>query len=622
MPSMNGILQVIHAGLLGTALLSPLHAQEYVRWVANLGDTKLSEAAERSLLAMGDKALRPLAEQLEQWDSSTPDGRKRCRALLRIISLLGEKAESLGSIVKQCGMDNSTHLIPEIIDTLADLEPYANDKKWHNLFHHGITGADDLKGRAMASFVRLTARQAMRKRETFDDLRNELAKDRFGTREVAAELMGKLGDKAAIDLLHQRLLDRKTQPKAWDQLRHNGFIVAMQDQFALRAGEALIKLAPSDPRAAIGYANRALHHPHASVRLDALRQMAQLGPASSDAIPELLALAKSSDAKMAAEALKLLGMAGPKVGDHLATIDQLALGQQQGAAPRIAKGLAARLRAMGAKEPADDPEAKQLARKLATLIKTIDDEAKQDVRDDIAANPLSWDLLMDRFRVDRNKTPDVVFDLLVRTSWSRSEKERDKVRHCVALIGGDRWQASMMSTSSGGPGLKPIHRLTYARLLVDPSLKAPDLAELLTDENPIVRLVASQELRKRTQDWAPQTEHHEAVRDKLLKAATSKHPTDLKLDLGRRNKQTVKVKATKQVQTAAAEALAAYVVPSDRAGALMTAVLRSEHEAVIAKALTTWASEKVRKQLEKASADKREAVAVAAKAALARLGAQ
>ena len=371
---MNGIARVIHAGLLGAALLSPLHAQEYVRWVSDLGDDKLSEAAERSLLSMGDKAVRPLAEQLEQWDASTAEGRMRCLAVLRIIALLGEKAESLASTVKQCGIDQSANLIPEIADTLASLEPYAGDNKWHELFHASISGTEDVKGRAMASFVRLTARQAIHKRETFEDLKNELAKDRFGTREVAAELMGKLGDKAAIDLLHRRLLDRDKQPKDWDQLQHNGFVVPLHDQFALRAGEALIKLAPSDPRTAIGYANRAIHHPHASVRLEALRQMAQLGPAAADAIPELLALARSSDAKVAAEALKLLGMAGPTVGDHLAVIDELASGQAVGAAPRIARGLAARLRAMGAKEPADNREATQLASKLATLIKALDDE--------------------------------------------------------------------------------------------------------------------------------------------------------------------------------------------------------------------------------------------------------
>jgi len=137
-----------------------------------------------------------------------------------------------------------------------------------------------------------------------------------------------------------------------------------------------------------------------------------------------------------------------------------------------------------------------------------------------------------------------------------------------------------------------------------------------------VRLVASQELGKRSEDWAPKTEAHQAVRNKLIKAATSQHPTKLKVAAGQHQEQTINISATKDVQTAAAEALANCVVPLDQAAALMTAVMRSKDEAIIAKALNTWASETVREQLEEASSDLREAVRAAAKAALEQLGAR
>lgn len=152
----------------------------------------------------------------------------------------------------------------------------------------------------------------------------------------------------------------------------------MTDEFGLRAGNALIALAESDARAAVGYANRALHHPHRSVRLEALRQMAQLGPAAADAIPELMRIASQDDAAMALEALKLLGMAGKDVGKHMVAIDSLA-SNGKGPAARVAKGLAARLRAMGCESMVADLEAQALEAKLAKLNEALDESPNEDL---------------------------------------------------------------------------------------------------------------------------------------------------------------------------------------------------------------------------------------------------
>src|SRR5690606_12177559 len=81
MPNMIAIAHTVAAGLLGVTLLAALPGQEYVRWLDDLGDEQLTEAAERSLIAMGPAALRPLAEQLSKWDTATARERKRCLAL-------------------------------------------------------------------------------------------------------------------------------------------------------------------------------------------------------------------------------------------------------------------------------------------------------------------------------------------------------------------------------------------------------------------------------------------------------------------------------------------------------------------------------------------------------------
>jgi len=605
---MNVIARV---GLVAAMSLS-LPGQEYVRWVEDLGDEERGEAAERKLLAMGDKVLRPIEEQLQQWGPTMSED--RCRSLLRMIRLLGHRAEPLAAPLKTAVTDWSGKFLAEAVDTLASLEPWAGDNEWHTLFHQNIGASDKQKGRAIAAFARLTSRQKVRQRDTFEDLKAELNKDRFAARAAAAEMMGKLGDKAAVELLHKRLLDRETKPKDWDQLRHNGFIMPLADQFALQAGLALIKLAPSDPRAAIGYANVALQHPHASVRLETVRQMAQLGPAASDAIPELLQLAKSDDHKLAAEAIKLLGMAGPKVGEHLREIRRLAK-LDTGAAAQIANSLAKRLVAMGAKEPA---EATQDTGELAALVAQLGNKTSEEVRAKIIAEPRAWKLLMQRFRKERMDAPDALFEVLEQIAWSRSEADREYLAGCVGAQGGNTWRANMMSTSSGGKKLTEVLKVTYARLKVDPSLELAPLTKLLKDEDAHVRLVAIQRLTARNSEWRT-GEGFGEMRDRLIKAATSKHPRKMKIMMGGGHQTTIQVNIDKTVQAAAAEALADSVVPSDRAGDLLTAIRRGKDEELIAKAITKWAHEDARKQLKDAAKDKRASVAAAAKGALEQL---
>ncbi len=623
---MIALVRNLQAALIASALLSPLPCQEYVRWLQDLGDEQKSEAAERALVAMGPKAIRPLGEQLDKWDTSSKRERARCIALLRVIALLGEDAALLASYIKQCGMEKSCPLVPEVADTLATLEPYAGDDAWHELFHQSISPIDDVKGRAMRAFIRIVSRQRVQQRDSLAVLKVELERDRFGSREVVAEAMAKLGDSGAIDLLHQRLLDRETQPKEADQLLHNGWVVPMVDEFGLRAGNALIALAPSDPRAAIGYANRALHHPHRSMRIEALRQMAQLGPAACDAIPELMRIASRDDAALALEALKLLGMAGKDVGEHLVAIDSLAT-NGKGPAARVAKGLAARLRAMGCTPKAGDLEAQALQAKLAELDKALDDSPDTAVLEQIATTKGMWPRLTERFRKGRANTPDMVFELIARVGWLCSEKERISVRRCFGLVTGEYWSASMMSSATGSARMSDIHYTTHARLGVNPASTPDELVKLLADENPFIREVAAQLLASNVGAWAKSSNDYEAVHEALLDAATPKHPKKFNIESGRNQTNEQNKQRTRQVQIAAAEALASCTVPNAKAVKLLKAVVQSANEDLVVKAIENWIlsgpeDQAVVAKLTDIATDERESVAKAAKAALALLQAK
>ena len=628
MAAMTLPTSAMQAGLMTLSLVAILPGQEYVRWLADLGDQQSSEAAERALVAMGKAAVVPLGKQLEAWDWVTPRERERCRALLRVMNLLGRDAAVLAPYLKRDLLQQAGKDQPLITNTMASLEPYAKGIAWHELFHLVARKPDD-RGKSFACFIRLQSRQASYggkdvDTEDFSTHAVVLAKDEFGAREVAAEAMGRLGNLEAVPLLQRRLLDRNTPAKGWDQLRHNGFLVPIEDQFALCAGLALTKLAPTDQRAAIGYANVAIHHPHASVRLEALRQMGQLGPAAADAIPELMTIAKQDDRALAIEALKLLGMAGKAVGNHLREIDDIAAADD-GVTARIAKSLAARLRAMGCEVDDSDAASNTQREQLMDLVRSLDANSDSTAVAKVAAEPTAWPLLCARLQQEEDKAPDAVFDALAQLGWQMPEDDRNQMRYCIAQLGSQNWEASMMSSSSGTGKIRTKQHETYARLQVDPKADPQQLVAQLEDQNPYVRLVALEFLLQHVKSWSQPGSEHDAVVAALLHAATEEHPQQFTIDQGRHNRQTVTVRNSKLVNTAAAEALAATDLRSDKLAALLAAVVRSTNELLVVSALQHWSSGEgqdllaLRSQLEAITKNTRQAVAAEAWAALERL---
>ncbi|HEX5053087.1 MAG TPA: HEAT repeat domain-containing protein, partial [Planctomycetota bacterium] len=488
------------AGAFLLALGSVVPAQESARFVADLGDPERSEAAERALLQLGPKAVPALQDQLDGWDTSTPHDVDRMRAVLRVIDLLGETALPLGPTLSALGKRDRGPLLDEVCDVRASLVPYAREERWHEQFHKRATAATPTtRAAAMATFVRFAARGGVNNRDDAAAMRSLLAQDEIYAREVAAEALAGLGDEQAIDLLRARLLDRTRRPKGWDQLRHNGFVVPLDDQFRWRASEALIRLAPDDVRSAVGHANRALLHPHRSVRIEALQALARFGPAAEDAIPELLQLAQRDDEQLATEALKLLGMAGRGVGEHLAAIEALQQ-RTKGPVERLAHSLAARLRAMGF-EPrpvaAPPPGDAALAGAVSSLTDVTTDEADAAAARVLAAGDAAWPSLVDRLRNEADKVPDRVLHLLGQLGPTRTGEERDELRHALALAGGDAWQSTMMGYFTSGEGMRRVHREVYGELTIGGAKDPAALAAYLTDDNAAVRLAAARALAAR-----------------------------------------------------------------------------------------------------------------------------
>ena len=606
------------ATLLLPALLAPTAAAQAVQLlIQDLGDPERSEHAERALVTLGEKAVPELSREMENWDESSAEGRRRASALLRVIRLLGPKAESLQPALTAIGGESK--LAGELCRVIAGLAPYSGEYEWHMLFHHGVTGHDEVTRRQVyVACIRMQARQSVRNLDDVEAMVDVLKKDQVGAREVAAEVLAAKRDPRTLDLLRDRLLDRDRQPDGHDQLTHNGFRVPFEDEFAFCASEAMLRLGPSDPRCAIAYAHRARLHPHASLRKEALLRLATLGPAARDAIPELVELAAGADEQLSIEALKVLGMAGPGVAAHGATLRRLAA-EAEGVRKRLADSLIARLEAMGAELPAAepsaaDPELVALERAVASLGADPSDE----VRARLLADPRTWDLLAQRLRAERGKLPDAVLDLIAELAWQQEEGDRLQMLYRIAMVGGEHCGARMMSSMSGGAPMSESYRRTYARLLVAPDADSSELRDLLGCDNSYVRERAALHLGER-QDWAAAADA-DKTRDALLQAVEEAPPKDNKFRTGDGSTQGVNADLRKQVRAAAAAALLHVDVPEARHQQALLAVRHHPRAELVAQAVTRWGCEATRKLVEKfAKNDEREVVRRAAEQALAKL---
>ncbi|MCA8950981.1 MAG: hypothetical protein KDE27_15865, partial [Planctomycetes bacterium] len=385
-----GIVPVALAAL----ATAPVSAQAWRPLVEDLGDPTRSEAAERELIALGPGALPALQAVIE--DANLGDQRERARfvAAMRVIDLLGSQVsdvqKSLGApfLAPNGGnirRGNIAYPLVEVLQALGSTTPYAGDIQFHNLFHLSVVWSN---GKDKAATMRLIYRYQIRhdcKVGSAARAREVLAADRLFEREVAAEFLGVAGQPEDAALLRDRLLRRTPAAEGTAALRHNGFPVTCDDDFAFRAARALTRLAPDDKVSAIGYALLAVHHPHRSSRLEALQQLARFGPAIENAIPELMTVARGDDAELAAEALKLVGMGGRAAGGQLAAVDALTAH----ADPRVqrrAVTLAKMLRAMGHEAAEIDPAADAAAgarRELAAAVAALADGDADS--DDVAA---------------------------------------------------------------------------------------------------------------------------------------------------------------------------------------------------------------------------------------------
>jgi len=549
---------VLRAGI-GFALCmglatAPTGAQEAVRWLRDVGaeDEQVGEAAERRLVALGEQALRSLADELDNWDSSQAADRRN-EALLRVIHLLGADAAPLYPKLRDLLTHSPRHRM-QVFRTMADLRPFAIDATWLNQMWISRDLDPEHMKQNYISFALMYERAAIDDPSNGNLMTVILEDDTVGGREAAAEALGRLRYPGTVDLLRDRLLERGPAADV-DQITHNGFVVPFEDRFPFRAAEVIIELAPDDDRSVIAYANRALHHPHRTVRKDALAKLASFGPLIAEALPELLEIAEGSDDELAVEALKLLGLTGKAVQPFAARVRALTTSRSELRA-RIAGSIVRRLEAMGVSVPevtVVEPDADWLA--LRAAIAKWSDANDPALERRILADERSWDQLVLRLRNERERTPDAVLEMIMTLGWQRPEAERRRVRHSIALLGGMLWRCKGRSDVHTGRELATMHQRAYAWLTVDPKASLHDLVGFLSAKNAPVRLRATELLSARHREWAAGEPHHDEVRLALQAATTADVPKQSEFDIAEFHASVRPVDLADEIQAAARAAL-------------------------------------------------------------------
>jgi hypothetical protein len=529
--------------------------------LVKLGDPAQGEAAEIALVARGAGAVPLLAKYFAEVDTGDPHELDRLRAALRVVDLLGPLAEPLAPTLADMAKARSLQVLVELAWARGSIEPWAKDQTWFKAFHLSIPGQDDDgMPRSMTAFTRQCKRLGVQAGAGAAELVHELQENEIFVREAIADVLGQQRAAEAYEPLHTMLLDRDRRPKGWDQLQFNGFAVPWDDRFRWRAGEAMLRIAPDDPRSLIAWACRALWHPHRAVRLEALRRVGAGGTAGGDAAPEIEQLARGPDAQLAVEALKVLGMLGPAAKASLPAVEALTRAADPAVQQR-ARTLAAQLRAMGAVLPppaAPDERAAQIAQAVADLgVAGREEAARTALR---AAGAAALPALLARMHADGDKTPASLLQLLVEAVRAEPAATREDVRNKVMARSGWQWSAPTMSTSRGGGTFDEAQRELYSQLTVGEPEPLSLLLKFFEHDNAYVRLCAVQQLERRTA--ALGADDAAAAVAALLAAAAGEHPKKASFAVGQHATHEFSGDLDDRIHAAARKALTAAATSS------------------------------------------------------------
>lgn len=438
-------------------------------------------------------------------------------------------------------------------EALAAMAPYAGQDESIELYSREERDEFRVREDWIAANLRYRARAEVALPQSLDAALRLLRSNRLYVRCVAAEVLGRLGDADAVAPL-LAALRRPESPRGWDQFTINGILIPLDDEFRLRAAEAVVRLAPVERRTALAHGVLARQHPSLAQRRAALMALSTLAIDALPALDELLALAQDPHDPLAEEALVVLGMLGADAVAALPRLDAIAASDDGRA--RRARQLATQLRRQVPDAPAARPAAPtELERHLAHLTDPDTRDAACAALAGSGAEALpAIDALVDLIRPSTPADATVI-RTLADVGRHADEAQRQRLAQIVLQHRSTVLLTSRFQYHAFRPPTQADHE-AHARLTLgvpgwDGALAALD------HENPYLRCAAARRIHAlAAAETAAPGESARAAIQPLAAALAADHPASFPLRIDR-FRLKIDARQTRAIRAAAREALLA-----------------------------------------------------------------
>jgi uncharacterized protein YjeT (DUF2065 family) len=318
--------------------------------IAQLGRPKGWKSAARALERMGENAVEPMVEAI------TTDGIEASDRTLRLFGVL----EAMGPAAK-IGYGPLADAIPQsepkvflaLWHTLGTLVPYSDSRASRNeaqrLLQGGIQTLTALspedRRKWGAEYSRFTQRAAIDPGGGLKAMIAEVKRNAMHRREVAAEVLARMG-KAAVPALpalanglRGELRKKLGNSRGRVRVRSGRSQDRQSDGFAGRAADAMIKIAPSDPRCSVAYGWRLRESRSPQERSRAALRIGSFGAAGADEVPTLIAALDDADKRVRWEVITAIGMLGATAKAAIPRLEAIVGGTAKAAAARARAAL-------------------------------------------------------------------------------------------------------------------------------------------------------------------------------------------------------------------------------------------------------------------------------------------
>ncbi len=296
--------------------------------IGQLASEENRERAVEALASIGTPAVSFLLIELDRPDEET--GPLLRSSVLEALGRMRGDADSAVPFLMEYLHSAPLDTVIAALRALADLAPYSNPaerdvmqrRDFLNLVVDRISFQTTGRLRERNRFFHRIEDTADAGLSTEHFIATLKANREYG-RVVAAEVLATRGPEAlaTIPILHDALKHPDRVERGSTKTGFQGH--PDQDGFPGRAAEAMILLAPRDPRTALAYAYQLSAARSASERLDAIAGIMMIGPQDADAVPALLRAAEDRDSTVAHEAITTLGVIGPPARGAIHTLEKL-----------------------------------------------------------------------------------------------------------------------------------------------------------------------------------------------------------------------------------------------------------------------------------------------------------